>query len=276
MNNNDLIAYIESKIEEGFTLRNISLLHNMNPSYFSNMLKKRGLLLKNIKKLKENGLNNVKGALTKNINKQQLKELILSGLTSVEIAKQMNLSWPTILKQTKEMCPYLLEKLHENGKHKKYNSAKGRPNFNWRSQKGKTYEEIFGVEKAAELRKKRSDWIKNNNIRKFAKRISKPQLMLSNIVKEYFSNVHIEYSIKLPNNRIIWLDIALPDKKICIEYDGVYWHNFNKIKKNIINDNDRDMLLKSMNWQVYRIRCEKNPNESMLRKMFLDLRFMNE
>jgi len=67
MNNNDLIAYIESKIEEGFTLRNISLLRNMNPSYFSNMLKKRGLLPKNIKKLKENGLNNVKGLLQKTL-----------------------------------------------------------------------------------------------------------------------------------------------------------------------------------------------------------------
>ena len=47
-----------------------------------------------------------------------------------------------------------------------------------------------------------------------------------------------------------WMDIVEPNKKINIEYDGIYWHN-------IDNDINRDNALKNLGWKILRISSEE-------------------
>jgi very-short-patch-repair endonuclease len=72
---------------------------------------------------------------------------------------------------------------------------------------------------------------------------SKPQLELYEKIKKIYPVAELEY--KFLNYS---LDIAIPSKKIDIEYDGSYWH---KNKKN--KDRERDKILKSHGWSVIRI-----------------------
>ena len=47
-----------------------------------------------------------------------------------------------------------------------------------------------------------------------------------------------------------WMDIVEPNKKINIEYDGVYWHNEN-------DDKIRDEKLKENGWKILRISSDE-------------------
>ena len=268
-----LFLYLQNKINEGVSLKDLSIAAGKNKGYYSNWLKRHKLKLSNSDKLKQNRAAKIVLSVKKQCDIELLRELIQQNFTSVEIAKTLNMSYPTVLKITKMLLPELEEKLRSNGRNKRHNTKRGVPNLRWKERKGKTYEQIYGPEKAIEMKAKRSEWLKNNNIRKFATRISKPQAMLFNIVKNYFTAAIIEYDIKLPNGRTIWLDIAVPEKKICIEYDGIYWHAINQNNSKVfVKDEERDYMLKNMGWSVYRIQSEKNPSEEELKKMFLELK----
>lgn len=268
-----LFLYLQNKINEGVSLKDLSIAAGKNEGYYSNWLKRHKLKLSNSDKLKQNRAAKIVLSVKKQCDIELLQELIQQNFTSVEIAKTLNMSYPTVLKITKTLLPELEEKLRSNGRNKRHNTKRGVPNLRWKERKGKTYEQIYGPEKAIEMKAKRSEWLKNNNIRKFATRISKPQAMLFNIVKNYFTAAIIEYDIKLPNGRTIWLDIAVPEKKICIEYDGIYWHAINQNNSKVfVKDEERDYMLKNMGWSVYRIQSEKNPSEEELKKMFLELK----
>ena len=268
-----LFLYLQNKINEGVSLKDLSIAAGKNEGYYSNWLKRHKLKLSNSDKLKQNRAAKIVLSVKKQCDIELLRELIQQNFTSVEIAKTLNMSYPTVLKITKMLLPELEEKLRSNGTNKRHNTKRGVPNLRWKERKGKTYEQIYGPEKAIEMKAKRSEWLKNNNIRKFATRISKPQAMLFNIVKNYFTAAIIEYDIKLPNGRTIWLDIAVPEKKICIEYDGIYWHTINQNNNKVfVKDEERDCILKSMGWSVHRIQSEKNPSEEELKKMFLELK----
>lgn len=279
MNEHDhaIFLYLQNKVDEGFTLKELSVTDNKNAGYYSNWLKQKNLILPNNDKLKQNKADRVASVTKKSCDPNHLRQLILENLTSVEIGKKINMSSPTILKLTKELFPELEEKLRNNGTIRRHTSKTGVPNLLWKANKGKTYEEIYGPEKAIVMRGLRSDWLKNNNIRKFATRVSKPQAMLFEIVKNYFPTAILEQDIKLPNGRIIWLDIAILEKKICIEYDGMYWHKINQNNTRVaVKDEERDRLLKSMGWTVYRIQSEENPSKEELIKMFLALECTND
>jgi hypothetical protein len=70
---------------------------------------------------------------------------------------------------------------------------------------------------------------------------SKPQIELYDLVKLIYKNAKIEYRVL---NRFI--DIAIPDKMIAIEYDGSYWHQ----------DKEADILrqkeLENIGWNFLR------------------------
>lgn len=235
------------------------------------------------------------------INK--IVEYVELGLSCPQIAKQMNTYPSRIMNTIKAYSSTLFVKVSQNGTNRQHNSMTGRTNEKWRANKGKTYEEIYGgVEKAQEMRMKRSEWmkinniapigdtyeekygeemaeylkerrsnwLKDNNIRKFATRISKPQAILFSIVKEYFSQAELEFEIKIAPRRSIWLDIAIPDLKIDIEYDGMYWHRFNESTIRT-PDIKRDEFLQQNGWRVFRIQSEKNLNETELRIEFSKL-----
>jgi len=89
--------------------------------------------------------------------------------------------------------------------------------------------------------------------------ISKPQQELFDIIKRYFDDAILEFPFlyKDENNleRFFHLDIAIPDKKINIEYDGDYWH-----KNPGQREEPRDTIIEKKGWIVLRI-TEKNKEE---------------
>ena len=104
--------------------------------------------------------------------------------------------------------------------------------------KGKTYEEILGEEKA----KRRKKELKRSGAygQSITPRISAPQLKLFQMVKEKYPTAILEYPVL-----DYCLDIAVPELKLCFEYDGSYWHDEERDKK-------RDEVLERMGWKVIR------------------------
>jgi len=116
--------------------------------------------------------------------------------------------------------------------------------------KGKTYEEIYGKEKAKELiKEKRISGLKGHML---SPSTSKPQLELYAMVKEHFPDAKLE----LPFAHAYSLDIALVEQEICIEYDGSYWHNEEK-------DKERDEFLEMFGWKTIRF-IDRLPTEKEL------------
>lgn len=81
---------------------------------------------------------------------------------------------------------------------------------------------------------------------------SKPQKKLFEMVKSFYPEAELEYEIFNKS-----LDIALPNHKIDIEFDGDFWH---KNRKD--TDLKRDELLRSNNWHV--LRYSKLPKLGVL------------
>ena len=269
--NIDIEQLLYNCIQNNITLQKQAILDGKNAAYYSNLIRrkyKQFLPLVNTLKIQQrkNQITNCTTARTNNYKK--ICNLIDSNHTTAKIAKLLYISKPTVLKIIRENNDkeviYKLQQINN------YSRAKGLLKVAGH-QRGKTYDEIYGVKKAKDMRKKRSEWLRKNNIRRFAKKISKPQALLYNIVKGYFQSAEIEYEFKINEYKSIWLDIAIPDKKICIEYDGIYWHDINKSTISL-KDGQRDELLRNNGWQVYRIRSYKNLNEEELKSEFYKLK----
>lgn len=112
-----------------------------------------------------------------------------------------------------------------------------------------------------------SQWLKNNNtrIRKFYNHIAKPQQMLFDIVKTHYPTAILEYKVHYSNDRFIYLDIAIPELKINIEYDGMHEHSTNQA---VAPDRLRDVILKELGWRVYRFQYRSNPTREKLLEHF--------
>jgi very-short-patch-repair endonuclease len=94
-----------------------------------------------------------------------------------------------------------------------------------------------------------SEWMRTEkNIRKFVKHPSKPQLRLFEMVRHKYPDAVLEYPLKI-NNKIFWLDVAVPNQKLDFEYDGEYWHALNERR---YNDKIRDEILLNARWKVIR------------------------
>jgi len=83
---------------------------------------------------------------------------------------------------------------------------------------------------------------------------SKPQIELFKIVKKIFPNAELNYPML---NYL--LDIAIPDKKIDIEYDCSYWHSEEK-------DNRRNEKLHFIGWKVIRF-IDRLPSINEIREI---------
>ncbi len=279
MNPQHILQYINEKLQQGLTLAEVSILDGKNKGYYSNYCKRHKLIFEKPKKTftDKKGKRRDRYNIEKVLDETLLLRLIHSGNSAQQISKVFECSFTHVKNVVKWEYSTLYTKLIENGIRRRNTSAVGRTNKHWKNRKGKTYEEIYGPEKAVEMRNKRREWLKNNNIRKFATRVSKPQAMLFEIVKKYYPTAVLEQDIKLPNERIVWLDIAIPEQKICIEYDGIYWHKINQNNTRVaVKDKDRDKMLKEMGWSVYRIQSEKNPSEAELKEMFFDLQLLHD
>jgi very-short-patch-repair endonuclease len=270
----ELIENLVCLVKSGLSLKEISILHNKSSSYYSNLLKhKFPHINKELKHyLIANRTQKIKNVTSKDLDLDILIELINSGLSASQVASKLQCSDVHVKKTVKANCEELYNKLLENGKMRQFNSFSGKINCKWRSNKGKTYEEIYG-NRANEMREKRSKWLRENNIRKFATRISKPQAMLFSIVKNHFPQAEIEFEVKISTFKTVWLDIAIPDLMINIEYDGLYWHSDNHFK-NRTTDFERDKLLELMGWKIFRIQSKQNLTETELKCEFSRLQLI--
>jgi G:T-mismatch repair DNA endonuclease (very short patch repair protein) len=163
--------------------------------------------------------------------------------------------------------------------------------------KGKTYEELYGSEKAKEIKEKRSQFIKNQ-YKQGTKNLGFPKdgTMKEARKKQIFPLKDTKIEVKLQNylkqlgikfitHQYIDIkygyqaDILIPvqqgiDKKIVIEADGDYWHgntkiyNYEKmpkhIKEQIPLDIERTVQLKEAGFDVLRLW------ENEINKMSID------
>lgn len=105
--------------------------------------------------------------------------------------------------------------------------------------KGKTYEEIMGEKRAEErIKELRVSGAYGQSV---TPRISKPQLELFELIKEKYPTAILEYPFL-----DYCLDIAVPELKLCFEYDGSYWH------QDAEKDRIRDEVLERYGWTVKR------------------------
>jgi hypothetical protein len=79
-------------------------------------------------------------------------------------------------------------------------------------------------------------------------RTSKPQRYLHKLIKVTYPSAKLEYHLRTNTSSRI-LDIALPRKKIDIEFDGGYWHRDRKYV-----DRKRDKELYDIGWKVIRLK----------------------
>lgn len=256
-------------INKGLPLKDISTSLGFCPGYISNLLKKEKNLIDSdlIKKIATNKRERLAKVNQKHVPDDYITD-IKNGLSSAQISRKYNCSSVHIKNYTKKYHAECYNELISNGLRRRDTIALGKPNLHWKNNAGKTYEDIYGVDKAKEMRQKRSKWLKENNIRKFNTKISKPQKMLFDIVKEQYPTAVIEHKICTPSKNF-YLDIAIVDRKINIEYDGNYWHRKNS-EAGLFSDALRDQKLISMGWNIYRIKFDANPTEKMLRDALLE------
>jgi hypothetical protein len=182
----------------------------------------------------------------------QIVLLAKKGLSAVQIGKKLNITYPTVYKIVQTNDDYdCLQNLEENKTRRKVEAG--------RSQKGKTYLEIFGDPEKAKVRAEHTAaWMRTDkNIRKYCKHPSKPQIKVFDVVKKQYPTAILEYSIPT-ENRIINLDIAIPELNIDIEYDGVYWHAINNNDGVSLTDENRDKILTNLGWKVIRVSGDIN------------------
>ena len=325
------IDLILRELNSGKTLSEISVEHGKAANYYSCVINRtKPQRLEEIKHIHAKNLKSKKiprGAEFQ-LDIKKIEEYIDLRMSCPQIANQMNTHSICVKNAVKLRASRLVDKLEENGRIRQHNSMKGKTNKLWKARAGKTYEEIYGSkEKADEMRKKRSDWLRGNNIapigttyeekfgkemadylkkkrsdwmklnnitppgdtyeerygkemadylkkkrsdwmklnwkhvREFVSRTSKPQLILYDIVKNVFNSAQLEYMVQVDDEKYIWLDIAIPDRKINIEYDGLFWHTQAK-------DDVRDRYLKELGWNVYRIKSLKNLTREQLQIEF--------
>ena len=78
--------------------------------------------------------------------------------------------------------------------------------------------------------------------------ISKKQKQLFDLIKPYYKRAELEYPVKY-DKKLKFLDIGIPNFKIDVEFDSLYFH-----KKRQQEDLIRDNLLIKYGWKVIRVR----------------------
>jgi hypothetical protein len=89
----------------------------------------------------------------------------------------------------------------------------------------------------------------------FVKNPSRPQIKLFNLVRSIYSDAVLNYPCMNYS-----IDVAIPSRKIAIEYDGSYWH------KNKEKDKDRQRKIEAEGWKVIRYQ-DFIPNKDQLIEM---------
>lgn len=107
---------------------------------------------------------------------------------------------------------------------------------------------MFGKKQSKEFKEKLSQRMLNGQASYMVSCItnpSKPQIEIFNLVKIIDICPVLNFPVKEVNRNI---DIALPYRKIAIEYDGSYWHQDEE------KDTERQNQLESLGWRFIRYR----------------------
>jgi len=133
------------------------------------------------------------------------------------------------------------------------------------SQKGKKNLALCGdknpMRKYPNLRRQQSDYMKNGgatHARSFNRSSSKLQIQLFERVKILYPFAVLEYPYQN-----FYIDIAIPEYKIAIEFDGEYWH----LDKDA--DRDRQSEIEKGGWRF--CRYSKLPDDNQLNNDLTDL-----
>ena len=111
---------------------------------------------------------------------------------------------------------------------------------------GKTYDEIYGMEKSENIKSKITKSTMENN--KSMPKITKPHLIIKgemikrNLYDGFMTSQQLYY---------FEIDELNINKKICLEIDGDYWHS---LPKRIIQDKRKDTYLKNKGFTIIRIK----------------------
>jgi len=138
-------------------------------------------------------------------------------------------------------------------------------------KKGKSWEELYGIEKARKLKALFSERMKGPNnpmykkshslcVRKFLSlntikqyqegRVAKSiNTSIEKIMMEALQKMNVQFVHQYNFNNKFVCDFAIPSKKIIIECDGDYWHNLDRVKK---RDKAKNVYIKKCGWQILR------------------------
>lgn len=177
-------------------------------------------------------------------------------------------------KQTKESVLKMRKKIIEKWKdpNSKYNSKEFRSNMNKcligrkrgpmsDDQKIKISKTMIGIKYSDEWKEKQRMRMLSGHavyMNKCIKNPSKPEVMLREIVKELYPSCIFQY--KLLNYA---LDVAIPEYKIAIEYDG--WYHFD-CKEHIDYHKNREQRIKDEKWNIIKYTIfEKFPSKERIK-----------
>jgi len=128
-------------------------------------------------------------------------------------------------------------------------AMKGKPS----KLKGRTYEEILGPEKA--VRRKEEQRYFGAIGQSLTPKISEPQRIMYELIKSIEPEAILEYP-----TLGYCIDVAIPNKKIAIEYDCWYWHQDKE------RDKTKDEILSKLGWKVFRFK-DRLPTKKEIKKI---------
>ena len=136
-----------------------------------------------------------------------------------------------------------------------------------KSKKGKTFEMLYGKEKAEELKNIKRQWMINGGadyIKSFIKQISKEELKLKELVKELYPNAEPQYPIFRYR-----VDVALVEQKIAIEFDG--WYHFDTEDHKIYHKQRQEKIEKE-GWKFLRYNIfQPFPSKEQVEKDLINI-----
>lgn len=113
-------------------------------------------------------------------------------------------------------------------------------------------------EKMKRFKENRRQWMLENGtyVKSFIKKISNDEIKLGNLVKELYPDCKFQYSVLN-----FLLDIALPELKIAIEFDGYYHYEDMRDKEEKEYYKIRREKIENEGWKFYRVTMfDKFPN----------------
>ncbi len=233
--------------------------------------------------------------------KNKIKSFIWEGFSAKEIAKECNLDASIISDEVKRFgSEEDRRKIKENGKIKLLADNKLKNNFGENDKRLEKSKNVYFINIKPLIWKgftsvdiaTKNGYTKNGDIciRKHTKRFgseedykqliqnginkrrdtlillmknktSIPEKMLFNILKEIYPSAKHKYKIINDKNYYWEMDVAVPEIKLNVEYDGEYWH-----KNNRIRDFKRDLFLINKGWKIIRIEYKDSPTYETLLK----------